>query len=142
MSRLIYVDTNVFVSYLRGEYGNVLTINQEYEGKKLFDRAVACEFTLYISYLVIEEFERITKLSSASIASFFERFRHKNKLAVLEPDDSISKRATEFCRKYRTPFADAIHAAYAEKADAILVTWNMKDFENIAEITALRPNEL
>src|SRR3989338_5974794 len=131
MSKLIYVDTNVFVSYLRGEYGNVLTINQEYEGQKLFERTKECEFTICISELFIEEILGVTKLSKESVNAFFKRFTDTGKLFFIADLESAQNMAAIIASSYKTPKKDAFHAACAICIGAILITWNIKDFANI-----------
>ena len=111
--RKLYVDTNVFVSYLQAEYGKKVTVDQQYEAEMLFDRALKCEFSFCISKSVIYEMVKVMKLSEDSINSFLNRFIKVGKLEVLKPCPEIFKATNEIIFKFGFQSQDAINAAFA-----------------------------
>jgi len=138
----IYVDTNVFISYWDSEYGRKVTDAFECFSEQLFNRAIDCEFHIYISDKTFQKLRGAFGMPSQKARFLLSGFTKVNKMTFLESSEEIWDRANEINKNYKTHRADALHAAFAEKEDAILVTWNIKDFEGMNFLEIRTPKEL
>lgn len=138
----IYVDSNVFISFIDKEYGRNIENFLEYFSEEVFKRTVSCEFFIVISELVIHEVMEKMNFSDEDIEELLMPYKKLNKLIILDVDNYIWRDFVHLCKKYKTHRSDAIHAILAKKSNSLLVTWNLKDFKNIKDIEVRSPKEL
>ncbi|MEK6823360.1 MAG: type II toxin-antitoxin system VapC family toxin [Nanoarchaeota archaeon] len=121
MSKLIYIDTNVYMDYFLGRKDRFLPLDEF--AATVFERARSCEFDILVSDWVLHELMK--QDLSAEAARFFERFR-----AIRKIHDVVADTADHaWARVQPTHFSDAVHAALAIRHGAsCIVTSNIKDF--------------
>ena len=140
MTKEIYIDTNVFISYWDVEYGRNITDYLEYYAGELLQRTLRCEFTILFSESVLNELKR--KIEPTRLKALLGPFYDKKKIKYFNLNKEMGLRAKEICKKYGTHYADALHAAAAEYYDAPMITWNLKDFEFLDFLEVRTPKDL
>lgn len=121
---LIYVDTNVYLDALLNRES--LYVDFAAEARKLFSRAKNCEFEVLLSNHVLHELDRYT-----SPEVLLHSLEPKLRRVVVTPLDK------RLARRRRDPYPDALHAVVAERMGAIMVTRNIKDFQQAQCVVAL-----
>ncbi len=121
MSRLIYLDTNIYRDFLEMRTNRKGRPLDELSGK-VFDRAVSCEFNIVISDWVIEQLSHQSMLEKSRVL-FSELKERKKFIHVLtDNEDRIAARKSG-------NYDDYLHALLARKGNAeYLITRNIKDF--------------
>lgn len=135
----VYLDSNVFISFVREEFGKSY-------------RQLGTESELFLAFC------KKNKIKLILSEIFFEEVRLKiflNKKVVCEiitglgvsfieakTPDNLGIKARSIRRKLSIHFTDAMHYVIAleEKADAF-VTFNKKDFGKVTEFPVLTPEE-
>jgi len=109
---------------------------------QLLKRTFNCEFEIVVSDWVLKEMEK----QIANLALFIElldRLQKLGKLIKIYKNLEIVKEAKTLTKSSDIHFADALHAAIAKESNAVLVTWNIKDFEKVKDFVEVRqPKEL
>ena len=125
----ILIDTNVFIDHLRG-----------YEPASDFlVKASQGYFSIMISTITEMELYAGTRLTDSEIKKIDELLSYYVKLNV---NSAISKTAGELLRFYRNQGLSPIDALIASSAldtGSILVTNNIKHFQNIEKLLTLQP---
>jgi predicted nucleic acid-binding protein len=130
----LYVDTNVIISLVMGEFGRA----NEYMEERVRTFLAAClneGHTLLISDLFEDEL-----IHKAPYASGWEKdFAAGIRLERVVTIDADVARARRLVAR-ASHFKDALHAAIAERCGAdLVVTWNVKDFHG-SPVTAVKPD--
>lgn len=122
MSKLIYIDTNVYLDLFlnrQSKYLSYADISQS-----IFNRSVSCEFYILISDLVIYELRK--KVEKKDLDDFFHSLSYKLRFTEVIKSDYASK------FKIHSPDNAHISCAIRNNCDAIIT--NDKDFFEIKEI--------
>lgn len=139
MSRLIYIDTNVYVDYFENRsYG--LRPASEF-AFIIIQRAISCEFNIVISTLLVKELEK--RISQDEINRLFSQLREFNKIIDAKITYEVKKLAEELTRSGKIHYADAIHYALAFHAKAEAIITNDRAFRNLSnsKLEILLPEE-
>ena len=135
MTKLIYIDTNVYLDYFDGRTDYLRPLGEF--AYQLLKRTLDCEFRIIISGLILKELfynsyeEKIQKL--------LPDFNSKNKIIEISADAEDVKKTRNLCRERRTSFNDTLHAVLACKVNAdFLVTRNLKDFYELQDLVKLK----
>ena len=133
----IYLDTNVFISWIDKELGaNYRPLFEEADA--FFDWVKANDACLVLSNWFFEEAERVYYSASDAVIKTFTDAAIRIEVVIEKRRPAIG----DFVRR-GLHTADAIHAAIAlkHKCDCI-VTFNVKDFRKADDlIRSLQPNE-
>jgi len=127
----IYVDSNVFISYWDREYGRNISDFLEYYSAEVFRRTISCEFKLVISELTLREIRRILRLDEETLYASLNEYRELGKLEILKISKYTWAKAEEIAKRGESHVTDIAHALVAKEADALLVTWNLRDFKRL-----------
>ena len=121
----IYLDSNVFISYIREEIGAEYRLLGE-EAEQFFSNVRINKHILLISELFIKETQKHCFMEKKELQMFFE----EKEIHVEFIEDS--KKICRTLLLLGPHYSDAIHATNAinNKCDAI-ATFNIKDFEKI-----------
>jgi predicted nucleic acid-binding protein len=117
MSKLIYVDTNVFLDYLQQRSSKYL----DYQGfaVNLFNRTLSCEFTLLVSDITLFEIKKVISLPE----SFLKDILHKVKFV-----NTVSKHKQK-SKEISIHFPDNLHCAIALIEGCHLIVSNDKEMQ-------------
>lgn len=135
MTKLIYVDTNIYLDYFDGRKDNLRPFGEF--AYQMLKRTLQCEFRIVISGLVLKElfYNSYEEKTNKLLPDFYS----KNKIIKIPADKKDVKKARDLCRQRRTSFNDTLHAVLACKANAdFLVTRNLKDFYDLQDIIKLK----
>lgn len=128
MNRVL-IDTNIFIDHFRGHKPAATFLN------KLFD----CDYYPIISTLTETELYAASLISDSDAAAIDNLL---SKFEIAAVNSVISRMAGKMLSKYRgkglTP-VDALIAASAISADAILVTGNARHFNMVDDLLTLQP---
>ena len=139
MPERLYLDSNVFISFVREEIDPALNLRYVESGN-FFAFCAKQKPVLIISEWFLEEVERIIFLNAKSVFEEFERIGAKTIFVGDPQKESVAK----IMKEARVHKSDAIHVAVAieNKADFI-VTWNLRDFEKTSRlIKPISPSEI
>lgn len=137
MSKLIYIDTNVYLDLLIGRESGLMPNNEI--ALNILNRALKCEFHIIISNFVLKEMEKFAKkeairdmLDSLFTAEkmIFEMASREDKARanLLNPD---------------VPFGDCLHFVIAERCGAEYLVTNDKHFGRLNnKVKIIKPNLL
>lgn len=115
------IDTNIIIDHLRGD-SKATSFLEEIENKGIkASISVITEYELLV-------YPPLTHKQQEDIIAFIEIF------AILNITSSIVRIAARFRRIYKTDIVDSLIAATAYKNKSILITRNIKHFNNIKEI--------
>ena len=132
MSKLLYIDTNVWISLFKEEKDYLRPISDF--SFELFRRALNCEFDIVISTWLLKELV-LTRYSKDS-DRVIQEFRSKHKVVFLQ----TSKEDYALAKKEKH-WQDRLHEILAQKGNAdFLVTRNLKDFKGDLVQTKLPEN--
>lgn len=127
----IYLDTCIYIDYLEDRKDNLRPLGLF--AYQIFKRALECEFVIVISPPVLKEIEGHE--SGNGFKSLIESLRAKNKLSFIAAQKHHYNEARDLARIRNTTYADTLHALLARESGAeILVTRNLKDFEDLCDI--------
>jgi predicted nucleic acid-binding protein len=139
----IYIDSNLFISYWDREYGRNIENFLEYVSGEILNRTVSCEFSIIISDLTVKEIKRRMAFSDEDLDSNFKVYKDMNKLTIIVGTEALWAQAKKLSNERGIHLSDAMHAVLAKETGAVLVTWNVKDFENVKDFVAVKnPKEL
>jgi predicted nucleic acid-binding protein len=140
MEKRFYLDSNVFISFVREEIDSALNLRfVDSENFFAFCRKEKC--VLILSGLFFMEVERVISLKKEDILSEFNRLKIGIELVEKKP---LRKLVSKIIKETKIHFADAVHIAVAceNKADAI-ITWNKKDFAKAQKfVPCFTPSEI
>ncbi|MFH1786272.1 MAG: type II toxin-antitoxin system VapC family toxin [archaeon] len=125
----LYIDTNVYVSYLEGEFGGI-TKNLGLYSEQLFKRAFSCEFVIVASEMVVKELLGVIDDKNA-VSEIFAELHKAGKLEWVFETEKMARDANRIAALYASHPSDALHSLLAKKAGVPLITWNIKDFANL-----------
>jgi len=135
MTKLIYIDTNVYIDYFHGRSNGLRPLGDF--AFEIIRRTLKCEFEIIISSWVIEELEKHS--DEKRIGELQNTLAKKDKVTNItyNSEDKIKAKA------YKN-WTDALHAIIALKAGAeYLVTRNTKDFHDFSDkIEVIHPESL
>ena len=125
MQKRFYLDSNVFISFVREEMDSAFNL-RFVDSENFFALCRKEKCALIISNLFFVEIERAISLKKEDIAEEFKRLKISVVIAENKPSEKLVSKIVKECRIH---FADAVHTAAAceNNADAI-ITWNKKDF--------------
>ncbi|MEK6971077.1 MAG: hypothetical protein AABW68_05345 [archaeon] len=130
----IYLDSNVFISYVKDEIGfnwRALFIETE----KFFERVAAGGHVIVLSSLFLDEVKKITRMNEEGILGTFGKLNIRSEIY---PINQVL--FTLRFKKLGIHQLDAIHvAASIESGCTCIVTFNMKDFARQQEIPVFQP---
>lgn len=115
------IDTNILIDHLRGDLKATAFLQQIEEGNAQAAVSVITEYELLAS----------AKLKESDITKISALLELMPRLAITSQTVKIASR---FHRNYGTDMADALIAATAFMAKAVLITRNFKHFQNIREL--------
>lgn len=120
MSELVYLDTNIYISYFRQETDSLRPLGDF--AFELLRKTLSCSYTLVLSSWVLTELS--SKIDERTLSEFVFEFKKQQKVVFVGVDESDFVLAKSFPR-----WPDRLHELLAHKAGArYLVTRNMKDF--------------
>lgn len=122
----VYVDSNVFIAVILGDFGKSFEF-MEYRSQEFFDKVLACHYEIVVSDAVIDEIKDITSLSNQGVANLLRPFA--NKLTIIKPDQNLLAEAIALNQDKHVGFNDCIHYLISKDYDCI-VTWNVRHFPN------------
>jgi predicted nucleic acid-binding protein len=131
MTKLIYVDTNIYLDYFDGRRDNLRPLGEF--AYHLLKRALQCEFKIILSSLVVDEIE---------YNSYFEKFielrkslQENNKCVIIVENYADEKETRRIVKERETSFNDTKHAVLARRAKAdYLITRNIQDFIQLRDL--------
>ena len=126
MGKRFYLDSNVFISFVREEMDSAFNL-RFVDSENFFALCRKEKYVLILSGLFFKEVGKVISLNKASVLEEFERHSICIVYTEKNPSKELVSKITKECKIH---FADAVHVAHAyeSKADAI-ITWNKKDFE-------------
>lgn len=132
MSKLLYIDTNIWISLFKEEKDYLRPISDfSFEP---FRRALNCEFDIVISSWLLKELV-LTRYSKDS-DRIIQEFRSKHKIVFVktsQEDYALAKKEKHW--------QDRLHEILAQKGNAdFIVTRNLKDFKGDLVQTKLPEN--
>ena len=134
MSKLIYVDTNVYIDLFENRQDRFRPLGEI--AAQLFQRGLDCEFNIILSPVIISEAQ--DNSYEKELQELIFSLRTANKIVDTEFSYNDKKYARELSNLRKTPFKDTCHAIIAARMKAdFLVTRNIKDFENISDIITI-----
>ena len=131
MSKLIYVDTNVYLDLFEDRQDKFRSFGEV--SRQLFRRALGCEFNIVVSSVVVDEIKYNGYYKDFLV--LFDDLKDKNKIIYTEETYKDRVYADELKNLRRTPFKDTCHTVIAARMKAeVLITRNLKDFQNFLDI--------
>jgi len=130
----VYLDSNVLISLIRAEMGAPFKLMYQ----RALDFLVSCEgrFEVLLSDLCLAEIERNAFSSRQDVLEILGRYHVPLLLIVTEPADEQRGREIQ---RLGVHHPDSLHVALALKAKAaVLLTWNIKDFEPVRHLINVR----
>lgn len=132
---LVYVDTNIFIDFLK-DRDSVTGRDLGAVSEKFFDRVLKGEFCIVVSSWMEEElYNHVSESDAKMLFSTLED--NMEKISYDEDDKEYVKNLDE------DNWDDALHAVLADKADAdVLVTQNITDYTGISLINVRKPSDI
>lgn len=131
----IYLDSNVFISFVREEIDPVLNLRYVESGE-FFALCAKRKYVILLSYLFFNEVKKVISLEKEDIVEQFKIMAIRTELTQKKPSEEL---VSKISRETGIHLADATHIAIAKKNNAdLIVTWNIKDFKKAAKIIASR----
>lgn len=125
MSKLVYVDTNVWLDYVKNRKSKYLDFSEI--ALNIFQRAVSCEFKILISKALMFELEKhLNKSDLKELISWI-----KPKIQTI----SESKKDVELAKNINIHFPDNLHYFLSKKHNALLVS-NDKEMQELGAISS------
>ena len=140
MKRRFYLDSNVFISFVREEIDKAFNLRFQ-ESMDFFKLCNQGKLEVVLSKLFFAEVQKITALKKELVLEEFKRLEIEIKETGTMPDEKL---AFEIVKECGIHYSDALHVAFAigNKADFI-ITWNRKDFEKTGKLVkCLTPSEI
>lgn len=120
------LDTNIFIYYFNGE-----AAVQSIVGEVLAGQATGCYCP--VSWAELLCYPALTEAEANQIRSFLRLF------TSVPLSEQVLDRAAQVRRSRRIALPDALIAACAIESNSILITRNIRDFQNIADLSILNP---
>lgn len=114
MSRLIYIDTNVYIDYFKERSYGLRPANEF--AFSLIQRTINCEFKIIVSTKLILELERYIK--KETFLGLFDELRIYDKILDVKITNEIKNLAEELSNTGKIHHSDALHYAFAFYAGA------------------------
>ncbi len=131
MSKLIYLDTNIYLDYFEGRVDNLRPLGEF--AFQLIKRAVSCEFIIILSPHVMRELEN--NYDENKINNFFSDLREINKLIEVDINENDKQKARELSINKNIHYSDALHVVLAIKSNAeVLITRNIIHFSGLNDL--------
>lgn len=126
MPKRLYLDSNVFISFVREEIDSAFNLRY-LESRNFFAFCAKQKHVLIISGWFLDEVKTIIFLNMEAVFEEFQRMGVKTIFVNKAVSGQLVSEISRNCNLHR---GDAIHVAIAleNKADFI-VTWNEKDFD-------------
>jgi len=140
MGKRFYLDSNVFISFIREEIDSAFNLRYV-DSENFFAFCRKEKHALVLSGLFFKEVNKVISLKKNDILEEFKRHEIEVTEAENRPsEESVSKIAKE-CKIH---FADAVHVATAlENKSNAIITWNKKDFiKAVKFVPCLTPGEV
>lgn len=137
MTKLIYIDTNVYLDLLDNRHSGYMPMGEI--ALNIINRAIKCEFHIIVSDVLLRELERFAPQENV-----------KRLFASLTAAHKISFEFAENCDKLKAgffdisiPFYDRLHFAIAERCGAEYLVTSDKHFDKLKNnVKVIRPNLL
>ena len=140
MSKLIYIDTNVYIDYFDERSYGFRPANEF--AFILIKRAMSCEFKLVFSDHLLKE---LTKhIHKDKVFDLLDLLKTKDKIVKINTTNGVKRLASEISRSKLIHYADALHYALALTIHAEAIITNDKEFLNInsEDIIIMFPNDI
>ncbi|MFH1065589.1 MAG: type II toxin-antitoxin system VapC family toxin [Nanoarchaeota archaeon] len=137
MTKLIYIDTNVYLDLLIGRHSGLMPSSEI--ARNVLNRALKCEFHIIICDFLLMEIENY--VSKELVDSTFKSLIQAGKVTfeAITPED---KGKAHILSK-SVPFGDCLHFVIAEKCGAEYLVTNDKHFDRLKnKVQVIRPNLL
>lgn len=137
MTKLIYIDTNVYLDLLMGRQAGFMP-NSDI-ARNILNRALKCEFHIIICDFLLMEIENY--VSKELVDNTFKSLINADKV-IFEAITSEDKRKAHILSK-SAPFGDCLHFVIAEKCGAEYLVTNDKHFDRLKnKVKVIKPNLL
>lgn len=137
MTKLIYIDTNVYLDLLIGRHSGLMP-NSDI-ARNILNRALKCEFHIIICDFLLMEIENYA--SKELVDNTFKSLIKADKV-TFEEITSEDKRKAHLLAK-NVPFGDCLHFVIAERCGAEYIVTNDKHFDILNnKVKAIKPNLL
>ncbi len=132
---LLYLDTNIYLDYLNGRVDTLRPLGEF--AFLLFKRSLACEFSLAVSSLLLEEL--YLHIEKERVQSLLNDFQERKKILLTKITELDKERARNIVKERKTPYSDTLHAIIAQRIGAYcVVTRNIRDFVALQDIIPIR----
>ena len=123
---VLYVDSNVLISYIKSEFGGV-TRAQVIRVKDFLSKCSLSDYELVLSDLTLNEIRKIAYLEEDEVKQLLSGFGIKFKIETTTKGTIELSRVIEKKTGIHRP--DSIHVALAVQSKSdFIITWNIKDF--------------
>jgi predicted nucleic acid-binding protein len=120
------LDTNIFIYYFNGEAAVQAVVSEVLAGQ-------ATGYYCPVSWAELLCYPALTEEEANQIRGFLRLF------ASVPLSEQVLDRAAQIRRSHRIALPDALIAACAIESNSILITRNIRDFQNIADLSILNP---
>lgn len=140
MSKLIYIDTNVYIDYFSGRSSWLIPSGEI--AFSLVNRTISCEFKLVFSDHLLKEL--MIRVSEDKIFGLIEMLKINDKIVNVSTTSETKILASKISKSKSIHYADALHYAIALIAKAEAIVTNDKGFQEISsiELPILPPNSI
>ncbi|MFH0986512.1 MAG: PIN domain-containing protein [Candidatus Micrarchaeota archaeon] len=122
----LYIDSNVLISYIKGELGGV-TKAQFYRVKEFLESEEFREDIFILSDLVLDEVNRKAYYSQIEIEELLTKFKINFEFALANENTKIKAKEIERLTGIHWPDSFHVQLAIDSKSD-VVITWNTLDF--------------
>lgn len=137
MTKLIYIDTNVYLDLLIGRRSGFMP-NDDI-ARNILNRALKCEFHIIICDFLLMEIKNYA--SKELVGNTFKSLIQADKV-TFEAVTSDDERKAHILAK-NVPFGDRVHFVVAERCGAEYIVTNDKHFNLLNnKVKAIKPNLL
>ena len=137
MTKLIYIDTNVYLDLLIGRQSGLMP-NSEI-ARNILNRALKCEFQIIASDFLLMEIENYVRKELAD--SMFNSLIKADKVIFEAATTEDEIKANILAKS--VPFGDRLHFVIAERCGAEYIVTNDKHFDILNnKVKAIKPNLL
>lgn len=137
MSKLIYIDTNVYLDLLMGRHAGLMPSSDI--ARNILNRALKCEFHIIVTNFVLTEVEKF--VSKEPIKAMLDSLATAEKM-TFEMATS-EDRAKARLLNQDVPFGDCLHFVIAERCGAEYLVTNDRHFDRLKnKVKIIKPNLL
>lgn len=139
MPKRLYLDSNVFISFVREEIDSSLNLRY-LDSRNFFAFCAKQKHVLLISEWFLQEVEKISFLGKEAVSEEFDRQGVKT---IFVQEKIVFAIVSRISKETGLHYADAAHVSIALENHAdFIVTWNLKDFEKAnALVKCVLPSE-